>query len=204
MPPPSTASESRSVRLAVWTAFVIVVLTDFAYWLIIRIQESEPPNVFTVPFVAAYLGLTAAMLGLSLLDRPLAVSLRPAFRAGAAAGLLAMGVLALMSIGILLVVAAVIAAVAAARSASGFHLTTLAAQAGAAIVAVTVLLAGFEVTDRLIVCPANGSMSGGGPGFVTAGYHYECVNGRLYMHSGFCNGGGASDSQGNLTTTNTC
>lgn len=197
--------ESRTLRIGVWTAFVIVVLIDYAYWLIIRIQDSRAPDVFTFPFVAGYLALAAAMLGVSLIERPFVVRLRPALRAAAGAGLLVLGALALMSIGILLVVAAVIAAVAAVRSVSGFHLATLVAQAAAAIVAVALLLAGFEGTERLIFCPPTGSMSGGGPGFLTAGYHYECVNGRLYMHSGFCNtGGGSTDSQGNVTTANGC
>ncbi|TMB97151.1 MAG: hypothetical protein E6J40_08780 [Chloroflexi bacterium] len=71
--------------------------------------------------------------------------------------------------------------------------------------AVAVLIAGFEVSARMIVCPQTGSGSGGGPGFVTGGYHYECVDGRLHMHSGFCNSGGSSvDAQGNVTTTSTC
>jgi hypothetical protein len=197
--------ESSSLRLAVWVAIVIVGLTDFGYLLIIRIQESQQPDAFTTPFVAVYLALMAALLGISLLDRPLAVRLRPAFRAAAAAGLLVIGVLALMSIGVLLVVAAVIVGVTAAMSTSHFRLPVLVSQVAAAILAGAVVIAGFEVTERLIICPAQGTMGGSGPGFVTGGYHYECVNGRLYMHSGFCSSSGESvDAQGNVTVTNNC
>ena len=197
--------EARSLRLAVWVAIVIVGLTDFGYLLIIRIQDPQPPDAFTTPFVAAYLALMVAMLGISLLDRPLAVRLRPVFRAAAGAGLLVMGVLALMSVGVLLVLAAVIVGVTAAISMSHFRLPVLVSQVAAAALAGAVVIAGFEVTGRLIICPAQGTMGGSGPGFVTGGYHYECVNGRLYMHSGFCSSSGESiDSQGNVTVTNNC
>jgi hypothetical protein len=201
----SIARESRSLRIAVWTALVMVAATDFGYLLIIRRQEESPPDAFTVPFVAAYLALMAALLAVSLVDRPVTARLRPALRAATAGGLLVMGVLALFSIGLVIVLAAVIAAVAAAMSVSSFRVAVLVSQVAAAFVAVAVLVAGFEVTERLIVCPAHGTMGGSGPGLVTGGYHYDCVDGRLYMYSGFCNHSGASvDSQGNATVTNGC
>jgi len=113
--------EGRTLRLLVWIAFVIVVVTAFGYVLIIRAQETYPPEAFMVPFVAAYLALMAALLGVSLRPGRLALRLRPALRGGAAAGLLAMGVLALMSIGILLVVAGGLAAAAAVMTLVGRH-----------------------------------------------------------------------------------
>jgi hypothetical protein len=68
----------------------------------------------------------------------------------------------------------------------------------AALVAVAVLIAGFEVTERVIVCPESGTVGGGGSGFVTGSYHYQCVNGRLTFMSGSCNGvAGSVDSNGN-------
>jgi len=93
------------LRAMVWIAFAIVLVTDFGYLLIIRAQESHPPDAFTVPFVAVFLALMAAMLGASLLGTPTLVRLRPALRAGAASGLLVIGVIALWSIGLLLVLA---------------------------------------------------------------------------------------------------
>ena len=50
--------------------------------------------------------------------------------------------------------------------------------------ALVVLIAGLEVTDRLIVCPETGTTSGTGRGLVTGAYHYECNEGRLTFHSG--------------------
>ena len=194
--------EGRVLRAMVWIAFAIVVITDFGYLLIIRAQESHPPDAFTVPFVAVFVALMAAMLGASLFGTPTLVRLRPALRAGAASGLLVIGVMALWSIGLLLVLAGALTAGAAVRSLAGFHLTAVASEVMAAVLVLVVLISGFEVTERLIVCPASGSGSGAGPGFVTGGYHWECVNGQLHMHSGFCNSGSTSiDLTGNVTTT---
>lgn len=202
---PSAAHESSVLRGATWIAFGIALITDFGYWLIIRIQENQPPDLFTVPFVAGYIALMGALLGTSVTSRERVVRLRPALRAGAAAGLLAMGVLALMSIGLALVLSGIVAGVAAVGSLRPFRVIALLSQVVAVVVAVAVLIAGFEVSARIIVCPQTGSASGGGPGFVTGGYHYECVDGQLHMHSGFCNGGGSSvDAQGNVTVTSTC
>jgi hypothetical protein len=58
----------------------------------------------------------------------------------------------------------------------------------AVVIALTVLVGGFDVTQRLIVCPSTGTMGGGGSGFLTGTYSYECVNGTLTWHSGGCNG----------------
>ena len=95
VPTPSAAPESRVLRVLTWVAFVVACITDFGYWLIIRVQESQPPDVLTVPFVAGYIALMAGLLGISVTNRRRVVRWRPALRAGAAAGLTAMGVLAL-------------------------------------------------------------------------------------------------------------
>jgi hypothetical protein len=205
MTPPPPAQEGRTVRLVTWIAFVITLVTAFGYVLIIRAQESYPPDVFTVPFVAAYLALLAVMLGVSLRPGTLAVRLRPVLRAGAAAGLLAIGVLALMTIGILLVVAGGLAAAAAAMTLVGRHWSTFLYEAAAAFVALALLVAGFEATDRLIICPAKGLSGGSGYGLVTGGYHYTCVDGHLDFRPGFCSSsGGGIDSNGHAFATNTC
>src|SRR5260370_12546132 len=146
--------EGRSLRLLVWIAFVIAVVTAFGYVLIIRAQETYPPEAFVVPFVAGYLALMAAILGVSLRPGRLAVRLRPALRGGAAAGLVAIGVLALTSIGILLVVAGGLAAAAAVMTLVGRQRSTFLYEAAAALVALALLVAGFEATDRLIIGPA--------------------------------------------------
>jgi hypothetical protein len=189
----------------VWIAFVIVGITAFGYVLIIRAQETYPPEALAVPFVAGYLALMAAMLGVSLRAGRLAVRLRPVLRAGAAAGLLVMGALALMSIGILLVVAGGLATATAVMTLVGRHWSTFLYEAAAAFVALALLVAGFEATDRLIICPAKGVSGGSGYGLVTGGYHYTCVDGHLDLREGFCSSsGGGIDSTGHAFATNSC
>src|SRR5258708_1888758 len=195
----------RTLRLLVWIALVIVVVTAFGYVLIIRAQETYSPEAFVVPFVAAYLALMAAMLGVSLRPGRLALRLRPALPGGAAAGLLAMGVLALMSIGILLVVARGLAAAAAVMTLVGRHWSTFVHEAAAALVALALLVAGFEATDRLIICPAKGVSGGSGYGLVTGGCHHTCVGGHLDLRPGFCSSsGGGIDANGHAFASNSC
>jgi hypothetical protein len=199
-------TEARSTRLLVWIPFGAVLFVIAAYLSLIR-GQSDPhtpaPDPFTVPFIAGYLGIMAALLGVSLLERPWVVPLRPALRACPAAGLLVSGVLAIFSIGLPLLLSGALAAAAAVRTLGarpGWRVVVI--EATAAVLAVILLIAGLEVTERLIVCPASGSSGGGGPGFITGGYHWECVNGQLHMHSGFCNSSsGSTDSNGNVTTT---
>jgi hypothetical protein len=199
IPPPP---ELRSTHLLVWIAVVMVLVTDVGYVLIIRSQEPVPPDRYRGVFVATYLALSAAMLATSLLRRPLVVRLRPALRAAASAGLLVMGVLALMSIGVLLLVAGAFATGAAVRSLAGLRWEGAISEVAAAIIAVAVLVAGFEVTERMIVCPSTGSSGGGGYGLVTGGYHWSCVDGRLDFQPGFCSsGGGGVDANGHAYAT---
>jgi hypothetical protein len=193
--------EGRALRAMVWIAFVIVLVTDVGYVLLIRTQQPYPPDAFTVPFVAAFLALMAGMLGMSLFDSAPVVRLRPVLRAGAAAGLLVVGVLALFSIGLPLVVAGALATGAAVRTLAGRGRFSVVSEVVAAVLVLIVLVAGFDVTERLIVCPPTGSSGGGGPGFLSGGYHWECVDGQLHMYSGFCNSGsGTVDSNGNVAS----
>jgi hypothetical protein len=201
----ATTREGRALRLLVWIAFVIVLVTAFGYVLIIRAQESSPADAFTVPFVATYLAVMAAMLGLSQREGKLVVRLRPVLRGGAAAGLLAIGVLALMSIGIVLVVAAGLAAAAAVMTLAGRHWSTFLYEAAAALVALALLVAGFELTGRLIVCPPHGFSGGSGYGLISGGYHWTCVDGHLDYRPGFCSSsGGGIDANGHAFATNSC
>ena len=208
MRPVATADstrEGRTLRLLIWIAFVMVLVTALGYVVIIRAQETYPPEAFVVPFVAAYLALMAVMLGVSLRQGRLAVRLRPALRGGAAAGLLAIGVLALMSIGILLVVAGALVATAAVMTLVGRHWSTFLYEAAAALVALALLVAGFEATDRLIVCPAKGVSGGSGYGLVSGGYHWTCVDGHLDFRPGFCaSSGGGIDANGHAFATSSC
>jgi hypothetical protein len=190
--------EGRPTRVLVAVAIVLVIAADALYLAIVFNQGVYPLESYTIPFVAFYLALAAALLAASLMRR-WSAAVRGAFRAAAAGGLLVLGVLALMSIGLALVVAGGLAAAATIRTLRGPLITSSnLLGVASAVTSVVVLIAGFEVTERMIVCPTNGSMSGGGSGFVTGPYYYDCVDGRLTFHSGSCSSG-ATDANGNVT-----
>jgi hypothetical protein len=199
------AQEGRAIKILVGVSIALVLADVAAYLFLIRAQGgAAPSDVFTVAFVAAYMLLMAIVLTLSLLDRPRLVAMRPVLRTAAAAGLLVLGVFALFSIGLLIALGGVLATIGAIRS---MAVPRLARRPGlleiaAAVIAVTVLMGGFVVTQRLILCPPQGTMSGSTSGFITGGYSYQCNDGRLTMQSGDCNSGsGTIDSNGNATTS---
>jgi hypothetical protein len=199
------AQEGRAIKILVGVSIALVLADVAAYLFLIRAQGgAAPSDVFTVAFVAAYMLLMAIVLTLSLLDRPRLVAMRPVLRTAAAAGLLVLGAFALFSIGLLIALAGVLATIGAIRS---MAVPRLARRPGlleiaAAVIAVTVLMGGFVVTQRLILCPPQGTMSGSTSGFITGGYSYQCNDGRLTMQSGDCNSGsGTIDSNGNATTS---
>jgi hypothetical protein len=190
--------DSRAARLMTWFALITALATDAAYASLKFNQGDGPLDVYTVPFVAAYLVVMAALLGTSLLRLP-----RPAWRmplrAAAAGGLLVLGILAIFSIGLPLVIAGAMATGATVRTLRGPFATPASLSAvAAAFLAVVVLVAGFEITERLVVCPAHGSSSGGGTGLVTGPYYYDCINGQLSFHSGSCTSASV-DSNGTVT-----
>jgi hypothetical protein len=191
-------ADSRAARFMTWFAVVFALATDAVYLVLILGQRGSPGDVVTVGFVAAYLVVLAALLAASLLSR-WSVVVRLSLRAGAAGGLLVLGVLAIFSIGLPLLIAGAMATGATVRTLRGPFLSASSISAvAAASVAVAVLVAGFEATERMIVCPAHGSSGGGGTGLVTGPYYYDCVNGQLTFHSGSCNSA-ASDSNGGVT-----
>ena len=49
----------------------------------------------------------------------------------------------------------------------------------AALVVVALLVTGFEVTARVIECPADGSSGGSWNGIVTGGFTWDCVEGQV-------------------------
>lgn len=204
---PGAGNVGRAAAILVWVAIALVLADVIAYRVILAAQDGPPPDsAAVVPFVTGYMLLMAAMLLLSLIGNPRVVMLRPALRAAAAAGLLLLGFFALMSIGLPIFAAGILAAIAAALSMAGrsSRIAILSGVAGA-VIAVTVLVGGFEVTQRIIVCPRTGTMGGGSSGFVTGSYHYTCVNGKLTMFSGDCNGvTGGFDANGNPISANGC
>jgi hypothetical protein len=200
---PGEAQVGRATATMVWASMVLVLGDVVAYLLIIRGQGGTAPDLTsTVAFLAGYMVLMAVLLWLSLLDHPLLKSLRPALRACAAAGLLVLGVLSIVLVP--LIVAGVLATIAAIRALAGPQpRRRVLSEIAAAVIGVMVLVGGFEATQRLIVCPSQGTMSGGGSGFLTGAYHYECVNGTLTVHSGECNSAANGvDANGNPLSTN--
>ncbi len=190
--------DTRAARLMTWIALILVLATDAAYVVLIRGQGGVALDAYTVPFVAGYLLVMAALLMASLMRLP-----RPAWRmplrAAAAGGLLVLGVLAIFSVGLPLVIAGALATGASVRTLRGPQVTRASLSAiAAAAVAVAVLVGGFEITQRVIVCPATGSSGGGGNGFVTGPYYFDCVNGQLTYHSGSCSSS-SIDSSGHVT-----
>ena len=175
------AVESRAARLMTWIALVLVLLIDAGYLGLMLGQGGHETDEVAVLFVGAYLGLMAAMLGISLLQRQATIALR----SGAAGGLIVLGVVAIFSIGLPIVIAGAVATGAAVRTMSRtFRRRSAFSGVAAAAIAVAVLIAGFEVSTRVIICPSTGVTAGSSSGFVTSGVHYECINGRLSMHEG--------------------
>ena len=190
--------DTSPARFMAWFALVFAAATDAAYLLLKSGQGGAALDIVTVAFVACYLAAVAALLGASL-TRRLSASMRLPLRAAAAGGLLVLGILAISSIGIPLLIAGAMATGATVRTLRGPFATPASLSAvAAAFAAVAVLVAGFEVSERLVVCPGHGTVSGGGTGLVTGPYHYECVDGRLTFESGTCTST-TIDSSGNVT-----
>ncbi len=190
--------DTPPARFMAWFALIFALATDAAYLLLKFGQGGAALDVITVVFVAGYLVAVAALLGGSLMRR-WTTAVRLPLRAAAAGGLLVLGILAISSIGLPLLIAGAMATGATVRTLRGPFATPSSLSAvAAAVAAVAVLVAGFEVTERLIICPDHGSASGGGSGLVTGAYHYECVDGRLTFDSGSCIST-AIDSNGNVT-----
>ena len=175
--------ERRSVLIPSIVAFAMVLATDVLFAALINSQGGFNPMPYTPRFVGAYLAVMAAVVAIALVPRPEIVPIRATMRAGAAGGLLMLGFISAFSIGPPLVVAGLLVTFALSRTqrATRRRAAQLSGLVAAAL-AVVVLLAGFEVTQRLIVCPDTGTMAGGGAGFVTGPYQYECNNGQLTYH----------------------
>jgi hypothetical protein len=188
-------------------AIALVVADLIAYRALLGAQGGSPPDsAAVVPFVGGYMLLMAALLGISLMANPRVMTLRPAMLAAAAAGLVLLGFFALFSIGLPWFIAGILSAVAAIRSLGGrIGKSAVLSEVAGALIALIVLLGGFEVTQRIIVCPPTGEMGGGSSGFLTGPYHYRCVDGTLTWYSGDCNGvTGGVDSNGNPISANGC
>jgi len=190
-----------------WLALIaalIAAVTDILYYGEVVGQGSHGPLQWRVAFVATFIAVLAISSALSA--RASASAWRPALLGLSAIGLLAMGYIALFSIGLALLLAGALAFVAlvvsltASRQPAGF----LKAGAGA-LVALVIFVGGFEASERAIACAPTGVETGSGSGLLSGPYHYTCVNGKLTLYPGECNQGGASiDASGHVTSVSTC
>ncbi len=70
----------------------------------------------------------------------------------------------------------------------------LATMLGGALVALGMSVLGLWATELPVSCPPTGGSAGSGVGFLTGGYHWACVNGKLTTGGGFANSGSFSES----------
>ena len=204
---PGSRQVGRGTAALIWGSIVLVLADLIVYQVLIRSQGAgSPESAAVVPFVSGYMVLMEALLLLSLLDQPRLATMRPALLAAAAAGLAVLGIFAAFSIGLPLFAAGILAGIAGIKAVVGRASKNAALPVvGAVAIALIVLVGGFEVTQRIIICPPTGTMSGGGSGFLTGAYHYECVDGTLTWHAGECNAGGqGSDANGNPVPLSSC
>ena len=195
------------MRWLAGVAAIIAAVVDTLYVGILISQNRQGPHDplgLTVIFVATFIAVLAVSAALVALGP--AITLRPALLGLSAVGLLAMGYIAIFSIGLPLVLAGGLAFVALLISlrASPQPAGILKA-GGGALLALAIFVGGFEATIRAITCPATGVETGSGSGIVSGPYHYTCVNGKLTVYPGACNtGGGSYDANGNVTSVTTC
>jgi len=159
---------------------VALVAIVAGYIAIVESQGGPPPSdVLTVPFVSAYLLSMSAILAISLIERSRIKSLRPALRAAAAAGLVALGILAGFSIGPAIMIAAAFAIAATIVSiVSAPRRGTFIGAATGALLSVGFLAFGLEVVWNVIICPPTGQSSG----TTATGINYDCSDGYLTVH----------------------
>jgi hypothetical protein len=185
-------------------AAVIAALTDILYYGVVVGQGDHDPIRWRVAFVATFIAVLAITAALSA--RVSASAWRPALLGLSAIGLLAMGYIAIFSIGLPLLFAGALAFIALVISLTASRQPAGLLKAGAgALIALVIFVGGFEASERVIACAPTGVETGSGSGLLSGPYHYTCVNGKLTVYPGECNHGGASyDASGNVTSVSTC
>jgi hypothetical protein len=145
---------------------VVVATVDGVYlWYVVFVQSATSDLPWRVPFVAAYLGVV-----------PICAVLFDMASSGTSR----------FSIGLPLVVMGLLVVVALVSAISSTSRRSVAAGASiaGALAAVLVLLAGFEITGRIIACPPGAISGSGGGGFLSESYSYTCQNGRANVKYG--------------------
>lgn len=163
-----------AARVLVALAVVAIAAID---WLYLGLVGPGQVDVLTVPFVFSYLALMALLLLASL---PAPQTVKPTLRASASAGLLMLAVIAAFSIGVLIMIPAMLAV-------ASFVLALIArprvwpATIVAAVLAVGLLVVGFQLSWNYLVCPPTGQVGGTTAGFF-ASISYDCNEGVLTKH----------------------
>lgn len=171
--------DRRAARVLVWIALAVPLVMDAVYFSLIRGQNVRSPDLFTVPFVAAFMLLMTALLGLSLSTRVGPV-LRATMRGGAAGGLIVLGFLGAFSIGAPILLAGLVAAIAFGLSIDRRAWAgSLLAGTLTAIVFGFGFVVGIDAANRVIVCPPESTEGGGGAGIVLGPYQYQCSGGQV-------------------------
>ncbi len=170
------------MRVTSLIAFGLVVAVDALYIVVINAQGASA-QPFIPRFVGGFMAVMAALIVIALLPRPEIVSIRAQIRAAAAAGLLMLGIFSAFSIGLPLVVAGLLTGFALSRTERRPR-KGVARLSGlvAATLTVGVLIAGLDVTERLIVCPDSVQTFGSGSSLLSGSFQYECNNGQLTLH----------------------
>ena len=140
--------ERLSILLTSIAAFAVVLAVDVLYVGLIASQDRPNPTPWVPFFIASYLLVMALVIAAAVIPRPEILAWRLPLRAAAAAGLLALGLLAAFSIGLPLVIAGILMLVALTRTRTAGGRWP-GALGGA--VAVAVLLAGFQLTEGLLL-----------------------------------------------------
>jgi hypothetical protein len=178
------------VRLAALGTAIVAAVVDVLYIRYVTAQQGSDPQFLDFPFVASFIALMAMSAAFSV---PARVGWRPFLLGISAGGLLLLGLFAIFSIGLALIIPGVVAlygvtgAVADLRPSDassgavhkGRRRAGIATAVAGVVTSVVVLLAGFSVTETFIRCRPSGSESGGGITVLGFSYTYRCDNGKL-------------------------
>jgi hypothetical protein len=99
--------ERLSIRVTSVAALAIVLAVDLLYVVLIKAQGASP-DPYVPLVVATYLAVMAALIAIAMIPRAGLAAMRVPLRVAAALGLLALGFLAIFTIGMPLLVAAIL------------------------------------------------------------------------------------------------
>lgn len=194
------------LRSIILVAVILAAVDDFLYVseVVGPPHQRGYPLVSRPAFVGAFIAITAISAALSL--RSSAARWRTPLLGLGSVGLIAMGYIAMFSIGVPLLVAGLLCLIALIGTlvASGRRIAVLKAVVGG-LLALAIFVGGFELTAQAITCPPHGFEGGSGSSFLRGSFHYLCVDGKLTIRPGECNHGGATvDASGHVIAVTDC